>query len=48
MRSTGEVMGIAPTFEEAFLKGQWGAGQKLPEGGNVFLSVNDRRQALCG
>ena len=29
MRSTGEVMGIAPTFEEAFLKGQWGAGQKL-------------------
>ena len=42
MRSTGEVMGIAPTFEEAFLKGQWGAGQKLPEGGKVFLSVNDR------
>ena len=42
MRSTGEVMGIAPTFEEAFLKGQWGAGQKLPDGGKVFLSVNDR------
>ena len=42
MRSTGEVMGIAPTFEEAFLKGQWGTGQKLPEGGKVFLSVNDR------
>ena len=42
MRSTGEVMGIAPTFEEAFLKGQWGAGQKLPESGKVFLSVNDR------
>ena len=46
MRSTGEVMGIAPTFEEAFLKGQWGAGQKLPEGGKVFLSVNDRDSAL--
>lgn len=42
MRSTGEVMGIAPTFEEAFLKGQLGAGQKLPESGKVFLSVNDR------
>ncbi|MEG1609841.1 MAG: carbamoyl-phosphate synthase large subunit, partial [Bilophila sp.] len=42
MRSTGEVMGIAPTFEEAFLKGQLGAGQKLPESGRVFLSVNDR------
>ena len=42
MRSTGEVMGIAPTFEEAFLKGQLGAGQKLPNHGKVFLSVNDR------
>lgn len=42
MRSTGEVMGIAPTFEEAFLKGQIGAGQKLPESGKVFISVNDR------
>ncbi len=42
MRSTGEVMGIAPTFEEAFLKGQLGAGQILPRGGTVFISVNDR------
>lgn len=42
MRSTGEVMGIAPSFEEAFLKGQLGAGQKLPQSGKVFLSVNDR------
>jgi len=48
MRSTGEVMGIAPTFEEAFLKGQWGAGQKLPNEGAVFISVNDRdKNAVC-
>jgi carbamoyl-phosphate synthase large subunit len=42
MLSTGEVMGIAPTFEEAFLKGQLGAGQLLPGSGTVFISVNDR------
>ena len=41
MRSTGEVMGIAPTFEEAFLKSQLAAGQRLPTSGSVFLSVND-------
>ena len=41
MRSTGEVMGIAPTFEEAFLKSQLAAGQRLPTSGTVFLSVND-------
>ncbi|MBO4312401.1 MAG: carbamoyl-phosphate synthase large subunit [Desulfovibrionaceae bacterium] len=41
MRSTGEVMGIAPTFEEAFLKSQLAAGQKLPTSGRVFISVND-------
>ncbi len=46
MRSTGEVMGIAPTFDEAFLKGQWGAGQKLPSEGDVFISVNDREKHL--
>lgn len=41
MRSTGEVMGIAATFEEAFLKGQLAGGQRLPAGGKVFISVND-------
>ena len=41
MKSTGEVMGIAPTFEEAFLKSQLGAGTKLPASGKVFISVND-------
>ncbi len=42
MRSTGEVMGIAPTFEEAFMKGQIAGGQVLPKSGKVFISVNDR------
>ena len=42
MRSTGEVMGIAPGFAEAFLKGQLAAGQCLPSSGKVFISVNDR------
>ncbi|MDR0339784.1 MAG: carbamoyl-phosphate synthase large subunit, partial [Desulfovibrio sp.] len=41
MRSTGEVMGIAGSFEEAFMKGQMAAGQQLPSSGKVFISVND-------
>ncbi|MBR5734852.1 MAG: carbamoyl-phosphate synthase large subunit [Desulfovibrionaceae bacterium] len=42
MRSTGEVMGIAGTFEEAYFKSQLAAGQELPMSGNVFISVNDK------
>jgi len=41
MRSTGEVMGIARTFGEAFAKAQLAAGQRLPRKGNIFISVND-------
>jgi carbamoyl-phosphate synthase large subunit len=41
MRSTGEVMGVAPTFGEAFAKAQLAAGLKLPVAGTVFFSVND-------
>ncbi len=41
MRSTGEVMGVARTFDEAFLKSQLGSGQTLPNTGKVFISVND-------
>ncbi len=47
MRSTGEVMGIAASFEEAFLKGQLASGQKLPTRGKVFLSVNDRDKVFA-
>jgi carbamoyl-phosphate synthase large subunit len=42
MKSTGEVMGVADTFGEAFAKAQAAAGQVLPTSGRVFLSANDR------
>src|ERR1700722_13030139 len=42
MKSTGEVMGVADNFGEAFAKAQLAAGQVLPTSGTVFLSVNDR------
>ncbi|MCY3878910.1 MAG: carbamoyl-phosphate synthase large subunit [Rhodobacteraceae bacterium] len=41
MRSTGEVMGLAKTFEQAFLKAQIGAGMHLPDSGQIFISVKD-------
>jgi carbamoyl-phosphate synthase large subunit len=41
MRSTGEVMGVARTFGEAFAKAQTAAGLHLPTAGTVFFSVND-------
>jgi carbamoyl-phosphate synthase large subunit len=41
MRSTGEVMGIDPSFGLAYMKAQLAAGQKLPTSGTVFISVND-------
>ena len=42
MRSTGEVMGVADNFGEAFAKAQLSAGQKLPTQGTVFISVNEQ------
>jgi carbamoyl-phosphate synthase large subunit len=42
MKSTGEVMGAAETFGEAFAKAQISAGQTLPTSGTVFISVTDR------
>jgi carbamoyl-phosphate synthase large subunit len=44
MKSTGEVMGVAPTFTEAFVKSQIGAGIRLPDpaqGGIAFISVKN-------
>jgi carbamoyl-phosphate synthase large subunit len=41
MKSTGEVMGVAETFGEAFAKAQIASGQVLPSSGTIFLSVND-------
>jgi carbamoyl-phosphate synthase large subunit len=42
MKSTGEVMGIAYDFGTAYAKAQLGAGQRLPTGGTVFISVEDK------
>jgi len=41
MKSTGEVMGSAATFGEAYAKALLGAGIDLPAGGTAFISVND-------
>jgi carbamoyl-phosphate synthase large subunit len=45
MRSTGEVMGVADNFGEAFAKAQLSAGLVLPQKGTVFFSVNDHDKA---
>jgi carbamoyl-phosphate synthase large subunit len=47
MKSTGEVMGVADNFGEAFAKAQIAAGQVLPLKGTIFMSVNDHdKEAL--
>ncbi|HLQ84834.1 MAG TPA: carbamoyl-phosphate synthase large subunit, partial [Salinisphaeraceae bacterium] len=48
MKSTGEVMGVAPSFGEAFAKAQLGSGFGLPAGGNALITVRDadKPQAL--
>ncbi|RJQ43766.1 MAG: carbamoyl-phosphate synthase large subunit [Gaiellales bacterium] len=49
MKSTGEVMGVAPSFPIAFAKSQAGAGQKLPATGTFFISICDahKEQAVA-
>ena len=42
MKSTGEVMGIAPTFPAAYAKTQLAISYDLPHEGSVFISVADR------
>ena len=41
MKSTGEVMGIDLNPGMAYLKTQIAAGNALPQGGDIFLSVRD-------
>jgi carbamoyl-phosphate synthase large subunit len=41
MKSTGEVMGGADSFGAAFAKAQLSVGQRLPDGGRAFISVNN-------
>jgi carbamoyl-phosphate synthase large subunit len=44
MRSTGEVLGMAPSFELAYFRSQEAAGGPLPLQGTVFISVTDREK----
>ena len=48
MKSTGEVMGIDRMASMAYLKSQIASGSKLPEIGNIFLSLRseDREEAI--
>jgi len=48
MRSTGEVMGVAKSYGQAFAKAQLAAGQRLPRKGSIFLSVSDHDKRHCG
>jgi len=45
MRSTGEVLGLAPSYGEAFYKAQEGVSSKLPLEGTVLISVNRKDKA---
>ncbi|ACB77805.1 carbamoyl-phosphate synthase large subunit [Opitutus terrae] len=45
MRSTGEVLGLAPTFGLAYFKSQEAATPPLPTKGTVFISVVDADKA---
>ncbi len=42
MRSTGEVLGLAPSFGLAYAKAQEAAGSPLPQKGTVFVSVTNK------
>jgi carbamoyl-phosphate synthase large subunit len=45
MKSTGEVMGGSSSFGVAFAKAQLSVGQRLPENGTAFVSVNNDDKA---
>ncbi len=48
MKSTGEVLGIGKTLDEALYKGVVAAGIHVKENGNVFISVrnSDKQEAV--
>ena len=48
MRSTGEVLGLSPSYGEAFVKAQEAVQSPLPMSGTVLLSVNrkDREEVV--
>lgn len=48
MKSTGEVLGIAGTLEEALYKGLIAAGYKMKKNGGVFITVRNSDKAEIG
>lgn len=42
MKSTGEVLGVAKDFSEALFKAFIGSGIKIPQTGNVLITVRDK------
>jgi len=42
MKSTGETMGRAKSFDEALMKAMLGSGVRLPESGEIFFSLRDK------
>jgi len=41
MKSTGEVIGFDKHLGSAYAKAEFGAGNKIPQNGTIFISVND-------
>ena len=48
MKSTGEVMGIAKRFGQAYAKAMRGAGSDIPLRNRAFLSVRDSDKSRIG
>ncbi|MBQ2766039.1 MAG: diaminopimelate epimerase, partial [Clostridia bacterium] len=48
MKSTGEVLGLASTREEALFKGLVAAGYKLKKQGGIFITVRDSDKSEIG
>lgn len=48
MKSTGEVLGISKSYDEALLKAFDGAGVHLPKDGKIIVTVRDKDKAeIC-
>ena len=48
MKSTGEVLGIAPSFHEALYKSFIGSNMKIPTEGNLLITVRDTdKEEVC-
>ncbi len=48
MKSTGEVLGIASTLEEALFKGLVAAGYRMKKKGGIFITVRDQDKGEIG